>query len=147
MLMELPWVHTPADEVAECLREFASLAKEFHFAPLVVWEPWPQRPDMTAEQVQGFHRLTAIRVGDKQVAARVDPAWVDNRMKAFRMRAQAVAEGLGIPMVDASAAFDGSTGMFLDDTVWTDAGAKVIGKTVAPALANILAKSSPKVAK
>lgn len=138
VIREMPWIHNPADEIAECLREFAALGKQFKFTPVVVWEPWPQRPGMDAAQTKSFHRLTFVGNGDKHIAARIDPAWVDNRMKAFRMRAQAVADGLGIAMVDASAAFDGTPGMFLDDTVWTDAGAKTMAAVVTPALEAIL---------
>ncbi|MFM7182873.1 MAG: hypothetical protein ACKO2G_15625 [Verrucomicrobiales bacterium] len=138
MISEIPWMDDPSDEVAATVKKFAAMGKEMGFRPIVLWEPWPHRPDMTPATTSTFRRLSLIQSDGKVVPVRADPAWVDHRMRAFHTRARAVCEGMGIEFVDAAASLNGQEGVFLDDTLFTDAGARAVGTILAPVLKRLL---------
>ena len=130
---ELPWIDDPADEVSEGLRILLDLSKQKGFKPVVVWLPWPYRPGMTPEAQEFFRFLTPVKTESGQVVAvRLAPGWVDGRMRAFRTRAQAVCEGLGIAFVDAASRIGDAPGIYFGDFQLTDAGADQVGAAVAP---------------
>ena len=134
MLPEIPWMDDPSDEVASSVKKFAAMAKEMGFRPIVVWEPWPHRPDLPPAATANFRRLTLVQSQGQVVAAKVDPAWVDHRMRAFRTRAQAICQGLGVEFVDAAGSLESQEGIFLDDTSLNDSGARAMGTILAPVL-------------
>ena len=138
LISEIPWINDPSDEVASTVKKFAAMGKEMGFRPVVLWEPWPHRAEMPAAATASFRRLCLVQNDGKVVAVRVDPAWVDHRMRAFHTRAKAICEGMGIEFVDAAASLNGQDGIFLDDTLFTDAGAKAVGTIVAPVLGRVL---------
>lgn len=139
LIPELPWIDDPSDEVASTVKEFAAMGKEMAFRPVVLWEPWPHRADMPASATSAFRRLTLVQSQGKVVSVKVDPAWVDHRLRAFHIRAQAICEGMGVDFVDAAGSLNGKEGLFLDDTQLTDAGAEAVGTLLAPVLGKVLA--------
>ncbi len=136
---ELPWVHDPADEISEGLRVFVGQAKAKGFKPVVLWLPWPHRPGMSAEAQEHFRFLTPALLQQGAVNVRVAPGWVDGRMRAFRMRAQAVCEGLGVPFIDAASRLGDAAGVYFGDVQLTDAGADQVGAAAAPVVKAALA--------
>lgn len=134
MLPEIPWMDDPSDEVASTVKKFAALGKELGFRPIVLWEPWPHRPGLPASALTTFRRLAFVQSQGKVIAIKADPAWVDHRLRAFRTRAQAICQGMGIEFVDAASSLDGQAGIFLDDTLLNDAGARALGTLLAPVL-------------
>jgi hypothetical protein len=142
-ISEIPWIHNPSDEIAACIREFSALAKKHHFQPIVLWEPWPHRPELENSASPQLRHMTYIpnQFQSRLVATRPAPGWVDHRLRAFRTRAQVVAAGEAITFVDAAASLGDAPGMFIDDTLWTDAGAKAVGQLMAQPIRDALAKS------
>ena len=135
---EIPWIDDPSDELAATVKKFAAMGKEMGFRPIVLWEPWPHRAEMPASATASFRRLCLVQIDGRVVPARVDPRWVDNRLRAFHTRVKAICEGMGIEFVDASGSLNGQDGIFLDDTLFTDAGARAVGTVVAPVLRRVL---------
>lgn len=138
MLSEIPWMDNPTDEVAATVKQFAALGKEFGFQPIVLWEPWPHRAEMPAAATSSFRRLTLVQADGKTVAVKVDPAWVDRRLRAFHTRAKAICEGMGIQFADAATSLNREQGIFFDDTLYTDVGARAVGTVLAPVLRQAL---------
>jgi hypothetical protein len=138
MISEIPWINDPSDEVAATVKKFAAMGKEFGFRPVVLWEPWPHRAGMPAAATAAFRHLSLVQSDGKIIAVRVDPGWVDHRLRAFHTRAKAICEGMGVEFVDAAGSLNGQEGIFLDDTLLTDAGSKAVGTLLAPVLRKCL---------
>jgi hypothetical protein len=135
---EIPWIDDPSDEVAATVKKFAALGKELGFKPVVLWEPWPHRPEMPAAATASFRRLCLVQSDGKVVPVKVDPGWVDHRLRAFHTRAKAICEGMGVEFVDAAGSLNGQDGIFLDDTLFTDAGARAVATVLVPVLKRVL---------
>jgi hypothetical protein len=137
---EIPWVHEPADEISASLSLFHDRAKAAGFTPLVVWLPWPHRPGMSLEERRHFRVALPVGTQAGTVLVRPDPGWVDGRLRAFRMRAEAVCAGLGIGFIDAATALETRADIHFDEVQLNDAGAAAVAGLVAPAVGEALAR-------
>lgn len=137
--IEMPWRNDPGTELSGVIKRLSEVGEEEGFQLVVVWMPWPHRPEMGRDDLEDFRFALEAQGAKGKALITADPRWVDGRMRAFRVRARAVAEGLGIPFIDAAASVDGAAeGIYHGDLQLTDAGASAVGKVVAEKLAPLL---------
>lgn len=124
----------PAFEFIDALNVIASSAKAVGAGIIFIGEPTLQRGLLDPLETQLLHRWFFLKGGPPtpETVVRLDPGWVELEMRRYYASMEKLANTLKAPFLNPERHVPASAMVFVDDTMFTDAGAASFAQLVLP---------------